>query len=97
MYARAVFDCRCTGWWKAFTIRSNPLELSRRVRYKQMVHTTRRGCPEMLFYCGFRGPWDPGKESLPLIPFLKKPAASVVALKADGSHAERRAVIMNLG
>jgi hypothetical protein len=23
----AVCDCRCAGWWKAFTIRSNPLEL----------------------------------------------------------------------
>src|ERR1700722_5250275 len=28
----AVCDPRCAGWWKAFTIRSNPLELRRRFR-----------------------------------------------------------------
>jgi hypothetical protein len=32
----------------------------------------------------------------PSHPRLKKPASSAVALKADGSRAERRAVIMNL-
>jgi hypothetical protein len=40
MDAGAVGDCRCAGWWKAFTIRSNPLELGRRFRYILAVHTT---------------------------------------------------------
>jgi hypothetical protein len=33
-------------WWKAFTIRPNPLELRLRFRYILPVHTTCLGCPE---------------------------------------------------
>jgi hypothetical protein len=52
----AVCDCRCAEWWQAFTIRSKPLELSRRFRYILPVHTTYQGCPENVdFNAVFRG------------------------------------------
>jgi hypothetical protein len=47
--------------WKAFTIRSNPLEPSDRFRYRLPVHTTRCGCPETLILLQFSrslGPWQ---------------------------------------
>lgn len=46
---------------EAFTIRANSLELSCRPRYILAVHTTRRGCPETLFFLHFSrslGPWQ---------------------------------------
>ena len=56
LMCEAVCDCRCAGLWKAFTIRSNPLELSRRLRYILAVHTTCQGCPENVdFSAVFRG------------------------------------------
>src|ERR1700694_4426938 len=61
LMCEAVCDCRCAGLWKAFTIRSNPLELSRQLRYILPVHTTHRGCPETLFLLQFPrplGPWQ---------------------------------------
>ena len=48
-------------WWKAFTIRPNPLELSHRFRYILPIHPTHRGCPETLILQQFSrsmGPWQ---------------------------------------
>jgi hypothetical protein len=48
---------RCAGSWKAFTIRSNPIDLRHRFRYILSVHTTCQGCPENVdFSAVFRGP-----------------------------------------
>jgi hypothetical protein len=68
----AVGDCRCAGWWKAFTIRSNPLELGHRFRYIMPVHTTHRGCPETLILLQFSrstGPWQRIPPSPPVLTF----------------------------
>jgi hypothetical protein len=47
--------------WKAFTIRSNSLEVRHRFRYILPVHTTHCGCPETLILLQFSrslGPWQ---------------------------------------
>jgi hypothetical protein len=63
-------------WWKAFTIRPNPLELSQRLRYILPIHTTCLGCPESAVFTAVFGVLRRGAENPSLSATLRASRAS---------------------